>query len=161
MGSETVAPEPYAPEAGATGVPTRPVFQWSAIAGADRYELVLASDNSYTNPLIAKLGEQALPTTAWQCETELAYGTTYYWKVRAVSSESLSAWSATYAFTTESPLGKTAAAPTPTSPPPPSPPPAANTDMTDWLIYLGIALLVTMVALLATMIILVVRMRRP
>jgi hypothetical protein len=160
MGSETVAPELYAPEAGATGVPTKPVFQWSAIAGADRYELILASENSFTNPVIARLGEQALPTNAWQCETELDYGTTYYWKVRAISSESLSAWSATYAFTTES-LGTTAAAPTPASPSPPSPPPAAQTDMTNWLIYLGVALLVTMVALLATMIILVVRIRRP
>jgi hypothetical protein len=160
MGSETVAPELYAPEAGASGIPIWPVFQWSAIASADCYELILASDNSFTNPIVAKLGEQALPTTAWQCETELDYGTTYYWKVRAVSDESLSAWSATYAFTTESP-GKTAAAPSPASPSPPAPPPAAHTDMTEWLIYLGVALLVTMVALLATMIILVVRMRRP
>jgi hypothetical protein len=160
MGSETVAPKPYAPEAGATGVPTRPVFQWSAIADADRYELVLDTDSSSANPVIAKLDEQALPSTAWQCETELNYGTTYYWKVRAVSPDSLSAWSATYAFTTES-LGTIAAAPDPAPSSPSSPPPETKPDMTDWLIYLGIALLVTMVALLATMIMLLVRMRRP
>jgi hypothetical protein len=39
--------------------------------------------------------------------------------------------------------------------------PAANSGVTDWLIYLGIALLVTMVALLVTMIILLIMIRPP
>jgi hypothetical protein len=161
LGTEAVAPELYTPAAGASGVPTRPVFQWSATAGADSYELVVATDTSFASPIIAKLGEYALTTTAWKCETDLNYDTTYYWKVRTISSESHSAWSATYAFTTESPPPEAPSSPPPSLSPSPPPPPTAAPDWINWLMLLGIVLLVIMVALLVTMITLVKRPRRP
>ena len=88
LGTETVAPELYAPEAGVSGVPTRPVFQWSAIAGASSYELLVATDVPFANPIITKVAEYALPTTAWGCDIDLGHSATYYWKVRALSSKS-------------------------------------------------------------------------
>ena len=56
LGSETIAPKLYSPEAGASDVELKPVFQWSAIAGADSYELLVSTDTSLANPLIAKVG---------------------------------------------------------------------------------------------------------
>ncbi|MFC1893138.1 hypothetical protein ACFLYR_03765 [Chloroflexota bacterium] len=160
LGTETATLELYTPEASASAVPTRPAFQWSAIAGADSYELVVATDSSFTNPVIA---ENAVPATAWKCDTDLTPGTTYYWKVRANSSESHSAWSAVSVFTTESGLSQAVpqiqtAAPTP----PPAPPPStSNPDWVKWLVFLGFALLITMMAILITMLIMLIRTRRP
>ncbi len=161
LGTEIVAPKPYAPEAGASGVPVRPVFQWSAIAGADSYELLVAADPSFESPIITKTGEYALPTTTWECDICLDYGTTYHWKVRTVGSESSSAWSATCSFTTEPPPAE--AAPSPSSPPapPPPPPPAPDSDWSEWLVFLVGALLLILVAILITLILLVARTRRP
>ncbi len=161
LGTATVAPELYSPEAGACGVPTRPVLQWSAVAGAASYELLVANDNSFTNLIITRVGDYALPSTAWECDIDLSCSTTYYWKVRAVSPESSSAWSATSAFTTGLLTPESPPAQAPAPPPAPPPPPAANTDWTKWLVFLGGALLITMVAILITMILVIVRMRHP
>ena len=115
LGGEIVAPKLESPQAGASGVSVRPVFQWSAVAGADGYELVVSIHFNFDNPSIAKVGEYALPGNAWQSDVSLNYATTYYWKVRAVSSDSSSAWSAVGAFTTEpEPLVVAEPPPTPT-----------------------------------------------
>ena len=82
LGGEIVAPELESPQAGASGVPLKPIFQWSAIAGADSYELVVSADVNFDNPSILKVDEYALPTNAWQCAVSLNYNTTYYWFVR-------------------------------------------------------------------------------
>jgi hypothetical protein len=82
LGSTATAPSLRSPGAGAKSVELKPVFQWSAIAGADSYELSVATNISFTNPAIAKIGTDALPTTAWQCDITLDYNTTYYWFVR-------------------------------------------------------------------------------
>ncbi|MFH0847550.1 MAG: hypothetical protein V1894_05825, partial [Chloroflexota bacterium] len=105
------------PKAGATDVLVKPVFQWDAVTGATAYELVVARDVNFTDTAIVKAGDYALPTTAWECNVSLNYGTTYYWKVRGTSPTSHSDWSAVSAFTTES-------APPPTIIPPPPTPPA-------------------------------------
>ncbi|MFC1932912.1 hypothetical protein ACFLXU_04710 [Chloroflexota bacterium] len=103
LGTEVIAPELHSPEAGANDMPIKPVFQWSAIAGATSYELLVSTVASFSNPTILKIGDYALPATAWQSKINLDYNTTYYWKVRAAGSNSYSAWSAVGAFTTESP----------------------------------------------------------
>jgi len=103
LGGSITTCELLSPEAGASNMPLRPVFQWSAVAGADNYELLLSTEPSFASPLIAKIGDYALLATAWQSDISLEYGTTYYWKVRADSSNSYSAWSAVGAFTTEPP----------------------------------------------------------
>jgi len=175
LGAGIVAPELYSPEAGASGVPLKPVFQWSAMAEADGYELLVSTNASFSNPIIVKIGDYALPATAWQSDVSLEYGTTYYWKVRARSYSSYSDWSAVGAFTIEPPPSQPSPAPELSSPelssppspaselsPPPSTPssPPAQSTLPDWAIYLAGALLLTIVLLLITILVLVVGIRR-
>lgn len=101
LGATVIVPELLSPKAGATGMSLKPVFQWSAIAGANSYELLVSSDASLANSIITKTGDSALPATAWQSNINLDYNTTYFWKVRAIGGNSYSAWSAVGAFTTE------------------------------------------------------------
>ena len=161
LGSEIIAPTLYTPEAGASGIPLKPIFQWSAIAGADSYELLVSTDASFDNPSIIKAGADALTTTAWECDPSLNYDTTYYWKVRARSSDSYSAWSAVSAFTTESPPAPTKATQA-TQPPPPSPlsppsPPTAQQATPDWVFYMMGFMGFIIISLLATILVLVIR----
>jgi photosystem II stability/assembly factor-like uncharacterized protein len=89
------------PYAGASDVPIRPVFQWNTIDKSNAYELLVSPNADFTNTVIAKQGESALISNAWQCDVLLDNDTTYYWKVRAISASTSSRWSATGAFTTE------------------------------------------------------------
>jgi hypothetical protein len=162
-----MAPELISPNAGASDSKIKPIFQWSAVVGAQKYELLVATDALFTAPVIAKVGDSALPATAWQCDIKLDHDTTYYWKVRAIGSGTYSAWSAVSAFGTD-PLQvqanpSPAPEPLPTVPQSsPSPPPSqSNTpEWPIWLMYLGAALLFTTIATLITLIILTVRVWR-
>ena len=158
LGSEIVAPTLYTPEAGANDIPLKPIFQWSAIAGADSYELLVSTDASFGNPVIAKVGNDALTTTAWQYDLGLQYNTTYYWKVRACSADSYSAWSAVSAFTTESPPAPTKATQA-TQPPlsPPPTPPTAQQATPDWVFYMMGLMGFIIILLLATILVLVIK----
>jgi len=186
LGSETIAPKLISPEAGTSSAMIRPLFQWSAIDWAHHYELLVSIDPSFTNATIVKMGDFALPTTAWKCDVDLNHSTTYYWKVRATGSSTSSAWSAVSAFTTKSPpappspppfpppaslIAPAPASPPATEPPPPteqsplSPPPSPPLQptipqWTGWLVYLGIALLLTMLAIVVTLIILALKIAR-
>jgi hypothetical protein len=163
LGYESIAPKLLNPEAGARGVSLKPVFQWSDVAGADSYELIVSADASFGNPTILKAGAYALPGTAWECNINLDYDTTYYWKVRAISADTHSAWSAVSAFTTESlpPPEEPQETIAPSSPPP-LPPSAPSPPTTpDWVKYLFSGLL-TAVVLLSVIVLMLVRgMRRP
>lgn len=103
LDTEVIALRLESPTAGASGVPPKPVFQWTAVAGADAYELLVSTDANFSNPSIIKKDDYALSSTAWQCDLSLNHDTTYYWKVRAISASTSSAWSAVGAFTTEPP----------------------------------------------------------
>jgi photosystem II stability/assembly factor-like uncharacterized protein len=159
FGTEAYAPQLESPEAGAIGVSVKPIFQWSAVAGADGYELVVSTEAAVDNPTILKTGTFSLPNTAWQANIELDYGTTYYWKVRAVSASTYSPWSAVSAFTTEP--APTTSSIIPNSTQPPSP---ATLDWTGWLVPMGsvmfLVFLLIMMMMLITMIILVVKVTR-
>ena len=159
FGTEAYAPELESPEAGATGVPVRPIFQWSAVAGADGYELVVSTQAAVDNPTILKTDTFALPTTAWQANIDLDYETTYYWKVRAVSSSTQSPWSAVSAFTTEPAPTTSSIIPDSTQPPSPT-----TLNWTEWLMPMGgvmlLVFLLIMLMMLITMIILVVKVTR-
>jgi len=166
LGYASIAPELLNPEAGASGIPLEPVFQWSDVAGADSYELVVSTDASLENPTILKVDDYALPSTAWRCNISLDYDTTYYWKVRAISSDTYSAWSAVSAFTTESPPSPLEEPPPeeaqePQEPPAPPPPSAPQPTTPDWVKYLFGALLAAVVLLSVIVLILVRGMRRP
>jgi len=178
LGASVIAPRLYSPEAGDRGTLIKPVFQWSAIAEADGYELLVAAEASFSNPVIVKIGEYSLPSTAWQSDISLDYNTTYFWKVRARNSSSYSDWSDVGAFTTEAPpqpiltperspskptstLTPTLST-TPPSPPPSSPPsiPLVQSSIPDWAIYLGLTLLLTTVLLLVILLVMMVGTRR-
>jgi photosystem II stability/assembly factor-like uncharacterized protein len=145
MDTESITLRPESPAAGATGVPLKPFFQWTAVLGAEAYELLVFTDAGFSNQVIAMTGPSALPGNVWQCDISLDYATTYYWKVRAINSSTYSAWSTTGVFTTEAapvetdtagaptnhevaitphapnPIGTVAANPAPTALLPPSP----------------------------------------
>lgn len=181
LGTTIYAPELYSPKAGTRGVLTNPVFQWSAIAGAENYELLVSSDISFSNPIIKRIGDNALPVTAWQSDINLDGDTTYYWKVRGISSGSYSAWSAVGAFTTVA-MTAPATGPPPTLPQSPSPPasPEASPSpqsglssaapqpaqsplplsLPDWATYLIVTLLIIIVLLLVTIIITIARIKQ-
>ena len=126
----------------------------------------MSTDASLLNPTVLKVGDYALATTAWQCNINLNYDTTYYWKVRAISGDSYSDWSAVSTFTTVSPpeeVQAASSAPTPASPPPAPPPPSptpTESATSDWVKYLIGALLLTIILLLITMMALVIGIRR-
>ena len=155
LSSQATAPELYSPEAGVSEVPLKPIFQWGATAGADSYELLVDTDVSFTNPVIIKIGVYALPTTAWQSDINLAYATTYFWKVRASNPGSYNTWSAVSAFTIEP-----AELALPLLPESPSPSPLPEPTVPDWIKYLAGALLLTMIAILITMILLTIKVFR-
>jgi len=169
LGYSVIAPNLVSPEAGTSGVGLKPIFQWSAIAGADSYELLVATDISFANPIIIKIGAYALSTTAWQCDINLDYDTTCYWKVRATGSGTSSAWSAISAFTTESPPAQSepspaqgSSSPAPESSPPAqesssSPPVPSQPDTPDWVIYLMGLMGFIIILLLITILVMVVR----
>ncbi len=107
LDTATVNLQPDTPAPGATDVPLRPLFHWTAVVGADAYELVVAEDMDFTAPAVARTGDAALPANAWAPDVSLAPATTYYWKVRALTAGAASAWSATGIFTTAPPAATT------------------------------------------------------
>ena len=170
FGYEATAPQLQSPKAGASGVLLKPVFQWSAVAGADSYELLVSTSPSLANPTILKIGAYALPSTAWQCNVSLNCDTAYYWKVRAIGSDTQSDWSAVGAFTTEPPPSSPPPEPLPPAlsspPPPPEPspaplPPSPQPTTPHWVIYLVGGLVLIIILLLTALLVLVATSRRP
>jgi photosystem II stability/assembly factor-like uncharacterized protein len=101
LDTETIPLRLESPAAGASDVPVKPLFQWKAVTGADAYELLVSSKADFSRPVIIKNGDDALTTNAWQCDINLDYDTTYYWKIRAMNTSTFSTWSASGAFTTQ------------------------------------------------------------
>jgi len=149
--SPLTTPTGVAPSPGKTNVPIRPSFQWNAADRATGYEFMLAKDSRFDKAVVSKIGAHALKTTAWACDSDLDYSTTYYWRVRAISPTSHSEWGVSL-FTTESapPTAPTAPAPQPLPPPPPSPPTALpKTPVYAWvLLGIGTVLIITLLILI-------------
>jgi hypothetical protein len=101
------------PLPGASDVSIMPAFTWESADGATGYEFVLARDSGFTNVVVVFSGADALTSSAWNCDIELEYSTSYFWKVRAIGTDSYSEWGIN-AFTTE-------AAPSELLPPTPTP----------------------------------------
>lgn len=164
LGDEEIAPTLSSPEAGATGVSLRPIFQWTPVANADSYELIVSTNADFSNPAILKYNDYALSGTAWQCNPSLEPGTTYYWKVRAISANTHSDWSGVGAFATESAseevesLGPPAQS---TSPPTSSPSILPQLNTSDLMLYLVGSLFLTIVLLIIALLVVVIRLSRP
>ncbi len=162
-------PKLTSPQAGSRDASLKPIFQWEPVSGASKYELLLSKDSSFSNPIVTRAGTNALTASAWECETELENGTAYYWKVRAVSTNSQSNWSAVSAFTTGAKTEAAPAAAAPTiiiierTPAPrtePPLPPAPSQTIPEWSVYLIGALLLIIILLLVIILVLVVTIRR-
>ena len=167
-GSEITAPELISPEDGASGVALRPVFQWSTVTEAEGYELIVSRKEAGDDPLILKTDDYSLSDTTWACNISLDYDTDYYWKVRAITSETSSDWSSLATFTTApesgSPPGAVSSSETPPSPAEPGslpknpPPPSSTTpDRADYSLT---ALITSVIALSVVITILARRLRR-
>lgn len=95
LGGTVTVPELITPAPGASDLGLRPIFQWHPVRGANEYNLMLAADSGFTVPII---NQKDIPGNAWQSETALEAGKTYYWKVQAVNVVTNSAWSAVSGF---------------------------------------------------------------
>jgi hypothetical protein len=89
------APTLSSPSAGQT-VDTSPTFVWSAVSGADHYDLQISGTSGFTSIVTSGTTKNTrfVPTTALQSGT-------YYWRVRAGGTSSNGAWSAPRAFTVD------------------------------------------------------------
>ncbi|MBN2186243.1 MAG: fibronectin type III domain-containing protein [Dehalococcoidia bacterium] len=147
------APVGISPSSGATDVPIRPAFTWDSVAKATSYEFILSEDSEFADVVVSKLGDDALPATAWGCDRELDYSTIYFWKVRGISATSSSEW-VTGVFTTEPAPSSAPSSPVSVSP---SHSPESVPSIASHLscIAIGIG-----VALVAALLILILRTRR-
>ena len=131
------------PYPGASNIPVNPTFAWNKADWATGYEFVLSANADYTDPLV----EVTVDSPVYAYEGTLAYSTTYYWKVRAVSATSTSNW-AEGVFTTE-------AAPVEIVPPPAPveipPTPAPISPAWIWaVVIIGAVLVIAVIVLIVT-----------
>jgi hypothetical protein len=87
--------QPIIPANGAINVTVTPTFTWPLIAGATNYEFVIGEDATFA---IIDYSANS-PTNIFVTKENLAYSTTYYWRVRGTSATTTSAWTV-YSFTT-------------------------------------------------------------
>ncbi len=84
------------PENGAENVNKSPRFDWEAIAGAGEYQIMVAQDESFTDPKV-----NVTDKPFFQCQSTLGYDQQYFWKVRAIAALDTSGWSPVWHFVTE------------------------------------------------------------
>jgi len=140
----------WMPENGAQDVIIRPSFGWTRVDSATSYELELADNPDFTNPIKA-----TTTINSWKCDTDLSYSTTYYWRVQALKgSVVVSSWRSG-AFTTMAepapPVEVTPAPPAPeiTLPAPQVIMPEAATPGWVWaIIGIGAALVIAVIVLI-------------
>src|SRR5918999_2053229 len=87
-------PAPASPAADAT-VQALPAFAWNGVAGAAKYEFALAADAGFNSPVLGMNEGQFLTRNTRATVKKTLPNGTYWWRVRAVSSEgAVSPWSA-------------------------------------------------------------------
>jgi hypothetical protein len=89
------------PADNATAVTTLPTFIWHHIIGADQYVLQYDTSATFTAPVVKTFGMDTLSFTP---AAELLPFTTYYWRVKAVSTVNETPWGDERNFTTTSPI---------------------------------------------------------
>ncbi len=94
--SRIYAPELQFPENGAIDQTPAVVLNWHAVAGSGmeiKYEVQLADNDAFTNPV-----EFPLSIVTALSASELDFGQTYYWRVRAHDGDEVSDWSDVWSF---------------------------------------------------------------
>jgi hypothetical protein len=83
------ATEWCSPRCGEEDISLTPNFSWDAVVGATEYEIEVSTAEDF-----ATLFTSGKPKiNAWDCDKELEYSTTYYWRVRAVNKDGVpGAW---------------------------------------------------------------------
>ncbi len=84
------------PADGTTTTAVSPSLSWNSYPGTSYYQVEYDTTATFDSPLAHSSVVSYTNTTA----SNLYYGTTYYWHVRAVNSNDSSAWSSTWTFTT-------------------------------------------------------------
>jgi hypothetical protein len=101
LGPKTYLPELLSPAAGQSDVSLRLVLAWNNSLAVTNYELILAENCEWANPVLNLVGDKKLGSdTAYPIPFDLKPSTNYCWKVRGVSDISDSLWSDTGTFTT-------------------------------------------------------------
>ncbi|MBI3111316.1 MAG: fibronectin type III domain-containing protein [Ignavibacteriales bacterium] len=90
-------PSQASPENGSPRQPTVVTLEWSPIAGAKSYDLVVSKTTTYNT---MEVSDTSLMEPSRQVGP-LANNTTYYWRVRAKNGGGSSSWSPSWNFTTE------------------------------------------------------------
>ncbi|MEM1270812.1 MAG: fibronectin type III domain-containing protein, partial [Bacteroidota bacterium] len=85
------------PEQDATEVSIRPTLRWNAADGAETYRIQVATDEAFAQRVA---DESGLTGRSFDAGV-LAYGSRYYWRVRAVNAFGNGAWSTAQFFLTE------------------------------------------------------------
>lgn len=94
-----VAPVLVAPANAAAGVAMPVNFTWNASPGAPKYQLQVATANTFGTAEIVY--NDSTITTTGKVVAGLTTGNTYYWRVRAINIiEERGPWSTTWSFTT-------------------------------------------------------------
>lgn len=89
------APTLTAPADAAVNQKIDALLDWNPVAAAVKYEVNLDTSASFTNPQ-----DVVVNYSAWQSSL-LLFGTTYYWRVRAIdANDVISSWSVVRSFTT-------------------------------------------------------------
>ena len=87
--------QPVVPLNGGIGITVMPTFSWNIVPGATNYEFVIGEDVTFA---IIDYSANTV-SNIFVTKEQLAYSTTYYWRVRATSATTTSAWTV-YSFTT-------------------------------------------------------------
>jgi zinc-dependent metalloproteinase lipoprotein len=87
------------PANAATNVALAPTFTWAAANNTLNYEIQVSTNNTFS-PLIINATSS---TNSYTSTVLLSSSTTYYWRVRAVNSCGVGAYSGTFSFTTSNP----------------------------------------------------------
>ncbi len=143
-------PDGFFPASGSTDMTIRPSFTWDSIAKADSYEFILARDSDFTDPVVELTGADALTTTAWKCDIDLDYSSSYFWKVRGITAISYGDWVVNTFSTGEAP--STQSPVVTTQPAAPAPPQVETTASVPFYIMvvigIGIALVIVLLVLI-------------
>jgi hypothetical protein len=82
--AEVTTPTNLAPAAGATGIAITPGLQWGAVPGATSYTVEISTVPTFAT-LVGTKQTTTIPAFAWTTPA-LAYNTTYYWRVVAITA---------------------------------------------------------------------------
>ena len=98
-------PQLTSPGDASVGNPANTIINWYNVTGATTYELRIDTDSAFTSTVIQSVVSSQFATA------QLFYGSTYYWRVRALKTSGIadsSDWTQTFSFTTADTLTITA-----------------------------------------------------